>query len=714
MTLRTRLLPFVCVTALLTVAAQAQQRIDDDSVEPTLNIATAPLIRDWAQPTAGTDSAASSSGTVDASTATDGSGQTASNSDSSATSPNTPDGTATTSNTTAPSNPNTTSVGSLGSNTTSSNLYCGLGNVPKFGTSDGPAAMPQACYYTPRSATPSPNGVKWTVSTATGLTSALAGAACGDIIQITAGSTISGNFTYGKTCSAQKYITIETSRLSSLPREGTRIKPCYAGVSSEVGYPSFNCTSTTNVMAKLITPNNVSVLTLSPGASYLRIIGIEFTRQIGTGINYDLVQSNTKEADHIIFDQVYMHGDQKTDETTRGLSVTGMNYVAVVDSFFSDFWCISKTGTCTDSQAIEGNSTSVAMPVLKIVNNFLAAAAENILLGGAGTGSFQQTDVEIRNNWMYKPLSWYPSSSTYDGVSRITKNLLEFKQCDRCLVEGNVMQNTWSGYSQIGAAILITPKENGVPPCCYDTNIAIRYNYITHACQVFQTGSDPTGEGQNHNTLHDLVADDLTYSLTGNYSCSLTYLTQLLSPPNNNGAEVPAKTVMNNVTVNHLTLVTSLNNVQGLEVLDGPAVSSPQQVSNVTFTNSIMDAGIYGFHTASGGSYSCTNGNGASNLTLINGCWKNNSFDYHVLVRGANAGGAWPGSHNSFPTTFSSVGFVKYNNGVGGDYRLCTGAGTPSSSCLTGSAYHNAASDGKDIGADVQLVHRYIAGVNSF
>jgi hypothetical protein len=391
-----------------------------------------------------------------------------------------------------------------------------------------------------------------------------------------------------------------------------------------------------------------------------------------------------------------------------------MSYVAVVDSFLSDFWCIANTGSCTDSQAIEANSASNSMAVLKVVNSFLAAAAENILLGGAGTGANQQNDVEIRGNWMYKPLTWYPSSSTYDGVSRVEKNNLEFKQCNRCLVEGNVMQNVWSGYSQVGAAFLLSPRENGVSPCCFDTNITVRYNYVTHACQVFQLGSDPGAAGQNHNTIHDIVADDLTYNLSGNYSCSLTYLTQLFSPPNNNGAQVPAKTVMDNVTISHLTLVSSLNNVQGLGIIDGPTANSPQEVSNITFMNSIVDAGIFGLHTAVGGSYSCTNGNGANNATLVNGCWKPNTFDYHVLVRGNTAGGQWPGSHNSYPSSFGSVGFVKYNNGVGGDYRLCSGAGSPSSSCTIGSPYHGAASDGKDIGANVAQVNKYIASVNHF
>ena len=616
----------------------------------------------------------------------------------------------------APSTPaaNSNTSAAPASGASFGNMYCGSGNVPKFGANDGPAALPQACYYTARNGTPSPNGVKWNVSTSNGLSNALANAACGDIIQITAGSTISGNFTYAKKCSAQKYITIQTSGIASLPPEGTRIKPCYAGVASETGYPNFNCSSTKNVMAKLIAPNNISVLTINPGASYLRVIGIEFTRQTGTGINFSLVQSNGDPADHLVFDQVYMHGDQKTDETTRGLNATGMSYVAVVDSFFSDFWCIANTGSCTDSQAIEANSASNSMTVLKVVNNFLAAAAENILLGGAGNGANQQSDVEIRANWMYKPLTWYPSSSTYDGKSRVEKNNLEFKQCNRCLVEGNVMQNVWSGYSQPGAAFLMTPREDGVPPCCFDTNITVRYNYVTHACQVFQLGSDPAAQGQNHNTIHDIVADDLTYNLSGNYSCSLTYLTQLFSPPNNNGAQVPAKTVMDNITVNHLTLVSSLNNVQGLGIIDGPTANSPQQVSNITFMNSIVDAGLYGLHTAVGGSYSCTNGNGSSNAALVNGCWKPNSFDYHVLVRGNTAGGQWPGSHNSYPSSFASVGFVKYNNGVGGDYRLCSGAGSPSSKCSTGSPYHRAASDGKDIGANVALVNQYVALVTHF
>jgi len=42
--------------------------------------------------------------------------------------------------------------------------------------------------------------------------------------------------------------------------------------------------------------------------------------------------------------------------------------------------------------------------------------------------------------------------------------------------------------------------------------------------------------------------------------------------------------------------------------------------------------------------------------------------------------------------------------GQGGDYRLCTGVNTPAAPCAGASPYHNAGSDGLDIGANVAAV----------
>jgi hypothetical protein len=60
----------------------------------------------------------------------------------------------------------------------------------------------------------------------------------------------------------------------------------------------------------------------------------------------------------------------------------------------------------------------------------------------------------------------------------------------------------------------------------------------------------------------------------------------------------------------------------------------------------------------------------------------------------------------------SAVGFVNYKNGNGGDYRLCQGPGIPASTCTAASPYVNAATDGRDLGADIATVNALTAGVD--
>ncbi|PYX72540.1 MAG: hypothetical protein DMG78_12055, partial [Acidobacteria bacterium] len=55
---------------------------------------------------------------------------------------------------------------------------------------------------------------------------------------------------------------------------------------------------------------------------------------------------------------------------------------------------------------------------------------------------------------------------------------------------------------------------------------------------------------------------------------------------------------------------------------------------------------------------------------------------------------------NYFPAAASAVGFVNYNNSIGGDYHL-----------RSSSPYKNAGSDGKDLGADMNALDAAIAGV---
>src|SRR5207249_2589790 len=201
--------------------------------------------------------------------------------------------------------------------------------------------------------------------------------------------------------------------------------------------------------------------------------------------------------------------------TTRGIQLGGSQYVAVVDSFFTDFHCISKSGSCTDSQAISGGSGSNPMGPYKIVNNFLEAAGENILFGG-GPGTVSPTDIEVRRNHMFRPMSWKLGEADFvggkDGNAFIVKNVFELKNAQRVLLEGNILENTWGGFTQNGFAVVLTPKNQApnVCPLCRVTDVTIRYNRIQHMASGFMfanilsdTGGASTDGGRY--SIHDNI-----------------------------------------------------------------------------------------------------------------------------------------------------------------------------------------------------------------
>jgi hypothetical protein len=59
----------------------------------------------------------------------------------------------------------------------------------------------------------------------------------------------------------------------------------------------------------------------------------------------------------------------------------------------------------------------------------------------------------------------------------------------------------------------------------------------------------------------------------------------------------------------------------------------------------------------------------------------------------------WP-TGNYFPLNTAAVKFVSYNNGIGGNYQL-----------QSTSPYKNAATDGKDMGADIVTINTLIKNV---
>jgi hypothetical protein len=436
--------------------------------------------------------------------------------------------------------------------------------------------------------------------------------------------------------------------------------------------------------------NGSGPILFSPGANHYRLIGLEVTRAASPATVYNLVQFNGP-ADHLIFDRVWMHGTPQ-NETVRGVMLGPSRYVAVVDSFFTDFHCVAKTGACVDAQAVAGGIGDGPMGPYRIVNNFLEASGENIMFGG-GRAALPPHDIEIRHNHMFKPLTWMRGQAGYvggtDGSPFIVKNLLELKNGQRVLIEGNVMENSWGGFSQVGFAILLTPKNpgsNGINLCstCQVTDVTIRYDFIRHVAAGLQIGnglSDSGGaahDGQRYN-IHDITIDDIDGA---KYSGPSEFAQVSMGQ----GAAH-----LQNVNINHVTAFPS----NRMFVIGGPGGTTPP-MNNFVFSNSIVTAGaIPMLSTGSGGKANCAFGN--SPINTVSSCFSNPTFAANAII-GSPPNKQWPGK-NFFPASPAEVRFVNYSGGNGGDYRL-----------QESSPYKHSGTDGKALGADIDAIRSATAG----
>jgi hypothetical protein len=531
--------------------------------------------------------------------------------------------------------------------------------------------LPQRCINTALANTPSPGKVTL-VSAGSSLQTALNNASCGDTLQLQAGATFTGVFLVpAKGCDSGHWITIESTGVHSLPAEGTRVSPCYAGVTSLPGRPAFNCTSSANVMAKImmISTAGSGPLQFASGANYYRFVGLEITRPVGTGIVYNLISAKSgSTANHLIFDRSWIHGTAH-DETTRGVALAGITHFGVVDSFFTDFHCVAGVGACTDAQAVSGGLGSLPMGVYKVVNNFLEASGENMLFGG-GPASLTPSDIEVRRNHFFKPLIWKQGSAGFVGGTSgnpfLVKNHFELKNAQRVLLEANLMDRTWGGFSQAGFSVLLTPKnQNSACAICQVTDVTVRYNAISHVAGGFQIANAPADsgatalDGQRY-SIHDVVVDDIQGAAYG-------------------GSGVFAQISMNapllqNVKISHVTAFPP----NTLLYVGAPATNP---MKNFIMENNIFTAGTYSIWSTGGGTSNCAYYNVP--LTTFNACFSSYSVKANALLSSLTL--QWP-SGNWF-TSMSTLQFANYS---GGNYTL-----------LSGSPYLSASTDGKPLGADV-------------
>ncbi len=294
------------------------------------------------------------------------------------------------------------------------------------------------------------------------LQAALNGARPGDVVSVEAGATFTGNFTLPKK-EGSGWITVRSSAPdTSLPAPGTRVTPAQAGF-----------------MPRLVSPNSMPTLTAAPGAQGYRLTGIDFTVSPSVQTIFSILALGGDQASladtprNLIVDRSYVHGQPQTN-TFRGILLNSANS-AVVDSYVSE---IHVAGF--DSQAILGFN---GPGPFKIVNNYLEASGENIMFGGADPKAKQllPSDIEIRKNYLFKPLSWKADDPSFLGRQWTVKNLLELKNAQRVLVDGNLLENSWP-QAQTGFAVLFTPRnQQGSAPWSVVQDVTFTNNRIRNA-----------------------------------------------------------------------------------------------------------------------------------------------------------------------------------------------------------------------------------------
>src|SRR2546425_4541704 len=252
----------------------------------------------------------------------------------------------------------------------------------------------------------------------------------GDIIELQAGATFTGNFNLpAKTGS--DWIYIRSSAIASLPAPGTRVSPAQA-----------------SLMPKIVSPDTEPAIRSDFGAHHYRFVGVEIATTYAStaATNYNLIilgedllgnraTSVSQLPTDIVFDRSYIHGTP-TGNARCGIRLNALR-AAVIDSYLSDFHEVG-----ADSQAI---NVSNSPGPLKIVNNYLEGAGENVMFGGADPKitNLVPSDIEIRSNHFFKPLKWRVGDPSYAGIHWSVKNIFELKNAQRLLVDGNILENNW-------------------------------------------------------------------------------------------------------------------------------------------------------------------------------------------------------------------------------------------------------------------------------
>ena len=485
---------------------------------------------------------------------------------------------------------------------------------------------------------------------------ALNTAALGDVIVLQAGTTYTGPFTLPNKGAGTNWIYVISSALASLPAAGNRVSPSAAANMPKV------------VVA--VTGGGASIFNTVNGTHHYRFVGIEFrpVETSGGGTN-SMIQIGNGESvsanlpHHIIFDRCYIHGNGTN--VVRGLALNG-DHLAAINNHISDFHAQG-----ADTQAVwVYNSRG---PIL-VQNNYLHATGENMMVGGSqpAVEAHLPADITVKTNHFFKTPSWLNASNPYT-----TKNLFELKLGRRVLVEGNRFENIgWE--EQNGFAVQLTPRnEFGTAPWSTVEDVTFRYNAFLRVGSGFNVAGEDGNEASQ--MLRRLLIE---HNIVFMHDWPLGDLLRFIQTTN------PSGSGPQDVTVRHNTVVGG-DDIPSFFIFSEFIGSDAQRWNvrdNISQSNNATVSGRSGAGSAS-----------------INNDFVSMTFTKNAMI---GEGGTYPAG-NFFPATPAAVQFVNFalGNFTLGNYKLLS-----SSPFKAGNA--NQASDGKDLGADIDAIEAALAGGN--
>ena len=465
----------------------------------------------------------------------------------------------------------------------------------------------------------------------------------GDTILLENGVTYTGNLFLGPK-QGDGWIEIRPVNTDFLPPDDQRVTPEHAAQ-----------------MPKLLSNNTDPALGTSRAAHHYRITGIEIGVVPGRW-NWNIVnigsgqEKTVEEFPHtIVFDRVYVHGDPENG-SVRGFALNGRN-LEVRNSHIADF---KRPNLDTQAIAVWNSPGQI-----RILNNRLEGAAENIIIGGSTPSILNMvpSDIEIRRNHFVKPLSWRESDPSFAGTAWSVKNLFEIKMGRKVTLDSNVLEYAWQ-HHQIGFAIVLTVRtENAAVPESVIEDIQITNNIIRHAgCGINILGTDDWQKGAGlGKTRRVTVRNNLFYDIGGHWGCGGRMFQML------NGAE--------EIEIDHNTIVRRGGSIF---VADG----MPHR--GLRMTNNIISYGSYGVV-----------GEGIPNGDRVLAHYfpgaeirKNVLIDVQPNLRPPD---------NFFLRSYDDLPFF---DGGNLDFRLDES-----------SKFRGAATDGSDVGANIQALLDSVAGV---